>query len=56
MRVGDQGEIYSVQVGLTMPISEITFLNISYKYQLLESDVDTNMDFRGVLFSLDYIF
>ncbi len=56
LRVGDKGEIYSVQAGITMPISEITFLNISYKYQLLESDVDTNMDFRGVLFSLDFVF
>lgn len=56
LRFGNQGQIYSVQAGLTLPISEMTFLNISYKYQLLQSDVDTDMDFRGILYSLDFVF
>jgi hypothetical protein len=56
LRFGDKGEIYSGELGVTLPYSEKTYINFSYKYQLLDSDVDTSMVFKGFLFSVDFVF
>lgn len=56
LHFGVKGEIYSSQAGLTLPLSEKSFLNISYKYQILNSYAGTNMDFKGMLFSIDFVF
>ncbi len=56
LRFGDQGYIYSAEFGVAFPISEKTFLNFGYKYQTFENSPDTRMQFKGLTFSIDFVF
>ena len=56
LRFGDYGNIYSAEFGAAFPISEKTFLNFGYKYQTFEGSNDTHMLFKGLTFSIDFVF
>jgi predicted porin len=56
LRFGDKGEIYSGEVGAAFPISEGTYFSFGYKYQTFKNDSDTSMIFKGLVFSIDFVF